>query len=295
MNGTYNSMNQKSICVFVHYSALTYIPYYVEVYVKELCLYFDEILVVANKREIKNAAIFDNLPVRIQLEKNEGYDFGMFYKGYKTLDIQNYHTLACINDSNALFGSLKPIFDWAASKPELDFWGVIDSDIDSEPAKNINHYHICSHFLVFNKRAIDLLDNFFHTLNINEIFSEKNIKKLKLRVIAEWEIGLTQFFSKQDINLETYFSYKPFAEYGSKKTNYSVMLDYYEESIKLGLPLLKKKIITSFKPRDYLGIYNPWVFLIYKHGTLTNLGKIVRNLRMIKINHAFSKISTFLK
>ena len=192
-------------CIFPHYFDLNYIPKYVCLYLKELSNYFDKIILVTNKRFLENRLEIESDKISILEVTNEGYDFGMFYKGYQIIKDQNFDAIACINDSNIIFGSLKPIFDWAENI-NVDFWGLIDANIKPNFSTHEVNFHLGSEFLVFNKRAISLLNSYFNQLNIEEIFNIKNPKLLKMRIINDWEIGVSQFFISNGLNCKAFIS-----------------------------------------------------------------------------------------
>lgn len=169
-------VTQKSLCVFIHYSKYPYIPLSVKIYVDEISKHFDQVILVTNQRSGEIDVSYNNKNISTVLVKNEGYDLGMFYKVVQTLDLSAYNQIACINDSNILFNQLLPVFDWSR-KLQKDFWGLIDSNQRPVFSTNQNNYHIQSHFIVFNQKAILKLPAFFETLNIQAIFDEKNTKK----------------------------------------------------------------------------------------------------------------------
>ena len=122
------NLTKKSLCVFIHFGNMEYIPKYVEIYINELSLYFDEVIFVMNRRRLNTYhLLLLNKNITLKLVKNEGYDFGMFYKAFQQIVHSQYDQIACINDSNVLFHKLTPIFEWDKSS-NLDFWGLIDSN-----------------------------------------------------------------------------------------------------------------------------------------------------------------------
>ncbi len=236
-----------------------------EIYVNELCNYFDKVLIVTNKRDILQPDFLPNIEI-LQVT-NEGYDFGMFYKGYQHISGQKYTQIACINDSNILFGSLKPVFDWANIQ-NCDFWGLADSENKPSYSTHPNNYHLQSHFLVFNQLCISYLDEYLNTLNINRIFETKKQKQVKKLVIDKWEIGLSQFFIGKGAKVGAYFSVKNLGEFSKAEKNMdklNITLDLYADIISAGIPIIKKKIITSIKPKYLFSKNENWQYLIKKN------------------------------
>lgn len=278
----------RSVCIFSHYYDLPSIPYYVLIYLKELTLYFDEIVLVTNHRTIDN---YLSLPenVKIRLVQNEGYDLGMFYKGFAGLDNSRYHTIACINDSNIVFGSLKFLFDWARrTKP--DFWGLIDADIKPSYSTHSNNYHIQSHFMVFNQKAIDLLTDYFHTIDIDSIVKIQDRKQLKQRVIHDWEIGLSQYLISKDVITKTYINHKEFTKKQNASVNVNSTLKLYKELIQSGIPMIKKKIITAIHPAVLFTSPN-WKDLIHQYADKTiDQKKLINELIHIRNRHYLKRM-----
>ena len=275
----------KTLCIFPHFSTESHIPYYVEVYVHELSRFFDEVLIVTNDREIDNEKVFDPAQIKILKVKNQGYDFGKFYKGFQHVDISAYSQIACINDSNILFGDLSTIFNWSKTI-KADMWGLVDANIRPSYATHADCYHLQSHFLVFNKAAIDLLPTFFSTLDLEAIFDGKDIKAIKRRVINDWEIGLSQFMLSKGLRLNAFIDHQNFTEQHQKPVNANIFLTLYPEVIAAGIPLLKKKVITSVKWRDLTAGKHTWQRLIKRYGSKNlDIKKLVKELKSIRNQH----------
>jgi len=251
---------KKSICIFTHFSELHHIPHYVQVYVNELSKYFDEVIVAANQRSFKNKQYGFNGNVTIQFFENQGYDLGLFYKVFQTIQLEKYKQIACVNDSNILFNKLQPIFDWG-SKSQSDFWGLIDSNEKPWFSTHQENYHIQSHFIVFNESAVKYLPHFFENIDIQHVLIEKDIKKLRRLVINRWEIGLSQFLLSKSLNCKSFINSHSFqTKYRSKEKNITHSL--YKELILEGYPLIKKKIILSKSWKSVFGIAENWEKLL---------------------------------
>jgi lipopolysaccharide biosynthesis protein len=277
-----SDMTKKSVCIFPHYYDLPSIPYYVRIYIKELENYFDEIVIVSNPREIENDDEVVSDKVRILFQNNEGYDYGKFLHAFHQLDLSLYHQVACINDSNIVFGELGFLFQWAEQvKP--DFWGLVGADIRPAYSTQEGDSHIQSHFLVFNEKAIPLLSEYVQTINLEEITKIKDIKAAKRKVINDWEIGLSRFLVKQDLKVAAYINH---ADY--EKTNQE---QFYAWMIKQGVPVIKKKIITSVKPRDLLAGKNSWQSLICNFRTsVCEKDRLIDELKGIRNRHILRKL-----
>ncbi len=274
---------QKRLCIFTHYSKYSYIPQYVRMYVNELSNYFDQVILVTNRRTINSDIHQLSQNITLLLVENEGYDLGMFYKAYQSIDPTDFCQIACINDSNILFNELKPIFNWG-EKHFHDFWGLVDSHEKPWFSTHQNNYHIQSHFVVFNQNAIDKLPAFFEELNMLDIFDEKDSLLLRKTVINNWEIGLTQFMMKQGLNYGSYIDSRSYSSLylSGKLTNVGHKL--YFELIQSGYPLIKKKIITKSNWKDSFHPGRHWKKMIRQYG---NQDWEIEDLidELVKINH----------
>ncbi len=257
--------SQKSLCVFSHYSQYKYIPKYVCIYIDELSRYFDEIILVTNQRTLTNGCDHSSQNVSTLFVKNEGYDLGMFYKAIQTIDIAEYNQIACINDSNILINELSPVVEWSKKTP-CDFWGIIDSSEKPWFSVHQNNYHIQSHFLVFNSKAIEKLPAFFAQLNIQDIFEEINSVKLRRKVIKDWEIGITQYLIKQDLISASYIDSRSFSLLYSSGKPMNVGHKLYAELIQSGYPLIKRKVITKSNWKDRFRRSENWEKLVRQYG-----------------------------
>ena len=258
-------IEQKSLCVFIHYCKDLQIPRYVSIYVNELSNYFDQVILVTNKRKLEKDIITPKTNSSTVFVKNEGYDLGMFYKVYQTIDSKQYRQIACINDSNILINELQQVFEWSKTSPS-DFWGIIDSYEKPWFSTHEDNYHIQSHFIVFNRRAIEQLPSFFDSLNIQQILEESDPVKLRQTVIDKWEIGLTRFMIKKGLLAGSYIdSHKYSLQFLSgKKTNVGHKL--YAELIQSGYPLIKKKVIMKSSWKDSFRSSLKWMKLIRQYG-----------------------------
>ncbi len=257
-------------------------------------------ILVTNERPIDKINYPDNSNISTLFVKNEGYDLGMFYKAFQTIDPKEYRQIACINDSNVLFNKLFPIFNWSKEQ-NTDFWGVIDSHQKPEFSTHQANYHIQSHFIVFNQKAISRLPDFFEALKIQDIFAETDAKKVRQTVINKWEIGLSQFLINQGLTCSSYVDSRAYSQKYLSGEPTNVSLKLYPELIRNGLPLLKIKVITKGKWKDIFRTKSYWKNLIRKYGNqeweieslLEELSLIKRdsgNQPLIKLKRKFNKL-----
>jgi lipopolysaccharide biosynthesis protein len=282
---------QKSLCVFVHFSNNPCIPLYVKIYVDEISKYFDQVILVTNERSAQAEASYKKLNISKVFVKNEGYDLGMFYKVFQSINPEDYSQIACINDSNILFNELLPIFNWS-KEHQSDFWGVIDSNQKPSFSTHKNNYHIQSHFIVFNRKAIQKLPEFFDSIIIQDIYDEKSSKSVRQEVIKKWEVGLSQYLINEGLTCKSYIDSQSYCQLylSGKSTNVSLKL--YPELIRSGFPLLKIKVITKGKWKDLFRTRSYWKNLIKKHGSQSwDIESLIKELSLIKLNSGNQPLS----
>lgn len=258
-------ISKKSLCVFVHFGKTEFVPLYVQIYANEISLYFDEVVFVTNNRAVSLYVSMLYSNISIKFVKNEGYDFGMFYKVFKSIDPSEYKQIACINDSNVLFNKLTSIFEWGQSM-NYDFWGLVDSREKPYFSTYLNNYHIQSHFFIFNEKAIRLLPEYFRSINIENLFNENDLTALKISVITHWEIGISQFMAHSGISMGSYICSKHYSNFYLRGKIRNVLIRLYPQLIRSGLPLIKKSIIYKPKMKHFWKIRASWKRLIRKHG-----------------------------
>lgn len=229
-------------CVFVHFGQQERLPKSDLRYILELSRHFSKIILVTNQREFQA----ENFPFQLELIKvrNEGYDFGMFYKVFKTLNWKELDRLALVNDSNILLGDLREVFR-KGENFEVNFWGLIDSNEKPWFSVHSDNYHLQSHFLVWEKGGLPILSDFFDQVNVEEIFAENNPKELRRKVINAWEIGLSQYFLSRNSIPNAIFRSKDISKKIRKKETINLTMKYPEVLLSLGYPLIKKKYIQK--------------------------------------------------
>lgn len=211
----------RSICFFSSYYTNENIPSYVKFYLEELTRHFTEIVFITNEKSIlpNDELFFKSKNIQVMLVKNEGYDFGMWYKAFQKYYPETYDRIGLVNDSCILFGKLDSFFQWM-EKENPDFCGYTDSYLIG--------YHIQSYFLIINKNAIAPTLKYFL---INGI--KADIKD----VIKTYEIGLSKYLMDEQVKVSSYFKIPLQAKYNA------TLLDA-KGLIKKGFPFVKKKIIT---------------------------------------------------
>jgi hypothetical protein len=239
-------LNQKkSLCIFILFSEKPHIPYYVRIFAAELSRYFDEVVLLTNNKALNSIPVLPN-NVTIKFQENRGYDFGRFYNYYKTITLGNYYRIACVNDSNVLINNLDNILKWENIVP-FDFWGLVDSYEKPWFSTSLENYHLQSHFLIFNQKSIDLLDDYFKSVNIVEILNESNQKILRRKVIDKWEIGLSQFMISRGLKIGHNIDSEKITKQFEIRIDSNISHTLYQELLAAGYPLIKKKVVFDVK------------------------------------------------
>jgi hypothetical protein len=147
----------------------------------------------------------------------------------------------------------------------FDFWGLLDSHEKPWFSTSLENYHLQSHFLIFNQKSIDLLDDYFNSVNIDEILNELNPKILRRLVIDKWEIGLSQFMMSRGLKIGHHIDSEEITKQFEIRINSNISHTLYQKLLAAGYPLIKKKVI--FEEKWKFGKSGPaWKKLIRKYG-----------------------------
>lgn len=276
----------KTLAVFIHFDGTNNIKPYVKYYIDKLLEIFDNVLVVTNLTEFNNSYFSTSMNVDIMSFRNTGYDFGMFFKALNSIDLTQYERIGFFNDSNILFKQLKDIFKLGL-KLKKDFWGITDSYEGLPDMDKKYTYHIQSHFLIFEKKAIDLILPFFESINFIELLNEKTVgRELRLKIIANCEIGLSQFYLKHNLDIGSVYSSLEFIpKYSSRNyTNTNIHIWLWKELIENKYPFIKKKIVINgfdpiYEPKSSLPSFLNWEKMVMNHSDIDALqNKILKML-----------------
>jgi lipopolysaccharide biosynthesis protein len=211
----------KSICFFASYYTTDNIPYYAQIYLKELKRHFSKVVLLSCvENPTQNDLNFcKKESIDYQFETNEGFDFGMWYKAFQRFDVAAFDTVALVNDSCILFKSLDEFINWSSSMPS-EAKGMTISEAVSK--------HIQSYFIVLNKNAITLTADYFEKHKILKTISE---------VIETYEIGLSRFLIENGVTISAFVDNNG---YKGEYSPYYYCIDYH---LSKNLPLIKKKIL----------------------------------------------------
>ncbi len=204
-------------------------PYYVKVYLTQLRKNFSKTILLSSKQLTKEDSEFLKLEnIEYQLEKNEGFDFGLWYKAFQKINVSDYDQIALVNDSCVLFRSLEPFMAWVA-KDKADVKGMTYSEAITP--------HIQSYFMILNKKAIGLTASYF---------KEHNLKTDINEVIKIYELGLNAYFTDNKLKLAAFVDNDG---YQGEFSPYYKCVDYH---LQKGIPVIKTKILFASYRKDEL-------------------------------------------
>lgn len=220
----------RSICFFASYFSGKTLPYYITVYLIELKKHFQEVVLLTSQKNlsIESIAFLKAENIRLQIEENEGYDFGLWYKAFQKNEIDTYDQIALVNDSCILFKPLNEFMKWSILNT-AHLQGITQSNAIAP--------HIQSYFLVINKKAIPLVKEYFEQ---NKLF--KNISD----VITVYEVGLSSFLISKGLSIDAFIDN---SGYKGEFSPYYYCVDYH---IINGIPVIKKKILFASYRKDEL-------------------------------------------
>lgn len=242
----------RSICLYSSYFNQSTIPYYVRFYLEMIAPYFSETLFITNDKELDEDSLnFLNINnIDVLKVKNEGWDFGMWYKAISKIDNSQYKQIALVNDSCVLFKKPTQFFHWL-SLSSADVCGITDS--------NAVHYHLQSYFLVFNHKAIPDMVAYFN--------KHKLLKDVK-EVIEIYEVGLSKLLSDKGLKLEACYSTKQYT--GEFSPTFYLADKLFNE----GIPMIKKKIL-------FYSYRKPELFTLARMNFNIDAGYYIKLIRQI--------------
>lgn len=220
----------KSVCFFASYFNGKKLPYYLKVYIKELKKHFSEVVLLCSQNELEVSEIeFLKLEnIQLIVEKNEGFDFGLWYKAFQKYDMNSFDQVALVNDSCILFKPLDKFINWSISS-SADLKGMTQSYAIAP--------HVQSYFLVLNKRAIKYTADYF---------SQNKILRDIFEVINTYEVGLSTYLISKGLKIDSFIDNNG---YKGEFSPYYFCIDY---QLSKGISLIKKKILFSSYRKDEL-------------------------------------------
>jgi len=233
-------MTKASVCLYSSYVAGSDIPYYVRFYLENLIPHFSRTIYITNERSLNADAtrFLNHSNIELMFVANEGYDFGMWYKGLAKLQSEQtnrleevYEYVGLINDSCILFKDLNTDFERILASG-AGYSGMVISDRYAT--------HMQSFFLVVRGNAISIMVKYFTRQGLIREYRD---------VIQVYEIGLTQEMIRNSVQLFSLYN-NATRDY-KKNPSFALVSDL----IKDGMPLIKKKIVF----RNYRGLEYYWV------------------------------------
>lgn len=220
----------KSICFFASYFQGTDLPYYVRVYLHELRKHFSSVVLLATEADLSKESLqfLVNENILFSPQKNEGFDFGLWYKAFQLHESAKYDKIALVNDSCILFKPLDDFMKWS----ELD-----KADVQGMTFSDAIAPHLQSYFLVINQAAISATLEYFEK---NKVLSDIS------DVIRIYEVGLCTFLLSRGLKLSSFIDNNG---YKGEFSPYYYCIDYHLTN---GIPLIKKKILFSSYRKDEL-------------------------------------------
>ncbi|WP_179374551.1 hypothetical protein [Winogradskyella wichelsiae] len=227
-----NANNQLpvDVCIISCYFKGNIIPKYLKQYILELSKYCSEIiLVTTNKTFLKsfNRSLFKLNSLNVLFVKNEGYDFGMWYKAMQNINLESYNSILLTNDSCVLVNPFKPFFDWY-SQQKSEYIGLVSS--------NENTYHYQSYFHVFKGNSIKWLYNKFEKEGLKDTYQD---------VVNDYELCMFSYLSANSIAASVMF------DEGSK-INLNPMFFSIDSLLNNNIPIVKRQLVFGFKRKNDL-------------------------------------------
>ena len=219
-----------NISIFVHWSKNNELDCDTLNYLKELKLVSEIVLFVSNSRLAeKEKRRLEELAVCFIQRENRGYDFWGWREGIFTLKerLKTAQNLILCNSSCFLaFNTISNVLTKMDDKADL--WGITAFKNKTTP------YHLQSYFLVFKKSLLSQWSDFI------TFWEELPELETWSAAVTLGELRLTNNYNKLG------YECRPLIDpctLPSEDVNPSVF--YAEELLKLGSPLLKKKIFTE--------------------------------------------------
>ena len=231
---------KSSICLYSSYVSGDGIPYYVRCYLEQLRPHFVRIIYLTNERNLQQEALLYLATNNIELlqVRNEGYDFGMWFKAIQKLELElgqplyeSFSKVGLVNDSCILFKDLNGECQ-AIENSSASYHGMVIYDRYAT--------HLQSFFLVIRNEAVKIMTDYFHRNGIVTDYRQ---------VIQQYEIGLTQEMIRSGIEIHSLYNNQNRSYH--KNPSFALVRELIEE----GMPLIKKKIVF----RNYRGLEYYWV------------------------------------
>lgn len=189
-----NNYYKMRACFFAHYDQDGIIDDYVVHYIRELKKVCNDIIFASvSNISTEEQKKLDGLVKTFINRKNEGYDFGSWRDGIKSIGFENlsqYTEIVLANDS--CYGpvyDIEKMFAKMDQTNDLDAWSIT---ISYQATK-----HMQSYFLVLRK-------NVFQQQFFIDFFKNIGHRNHKIDYITEFEVGLSKLIIKNQCKIEAY-------------------------------------------------------------------------------------------
>jgi len=220
----------KSLCLFASYFTSRDLPYYIEVYLKELRKHYGEVILLSSQENLSDVScdFLKREGISLIFQVNAGFDFGQWHRAFQKVDIESYDRIILVNDSCVLFSPLTDFIKWSDAN-KSDFQGMTCSEAIAP--------HLQSYFLVINKRAIQPVRDYLNQNGLLQTISE---------VIRVYEVGMSTFLLNKGLTMAA------FVDNNGYKGEFSPYYHCLPYHLKKGIPLIKVKILFSSYRKDEL-------------------------------------------
>jgi lipopolysaccharide biosynthesis protein len=212
------------LCLFSSYFKGNVIPDDVKIYLNELSSYTSEIIFITTFKPFIYLLnpILKKQKIKVMFVKNEGFDFGMWYKALNKLKNYNYQSILFANDSCVLINPLADFFNWS-NEQNAQFLGLISS--------GEKVYHVQSFFFILKNEAIDIFYN---------LLKSKGLATSYYDAIKKYELVLSSFFKDAGVRTVVY------KDYGTE-SELNPMFFKIRALLETNFPLIKKQLILGFR------------------------------------------------
>ena len=213
------------VCIISCYFKGTIIPDYLKKYILELSTYCSKVIIVTTNKvllNLFNRSLFKQNNLEVFFVKNEGYDFGMWYKVLKNMDIHSFDSLLLTNDSCVLINPLDNFASWYL-KQDAEYIGLVSS--------NESIYHYQSYFHIFKGKAIEVLMTKFNKEGFKSNYQE---------VVNKYELDMLTYLSSRNVKSNVLFD-------EGKKTDLNPMFFCVDRLLEHKIPIVKRQLIFGFK------------------------------------------------
>lgn len=234
----------ETLCLFATYQPPKddFIDPQNSLYITTLAKSFDIVVVLTNTRD---AEIRHNFPsnVRVVTMENLCYDFGLWFRFLRNLDVSSIQRIALVNDSCTL---LRPTqLTHILQNTHAPFWGMTDSH-------ECGVHHVQSFFLVFENAGIHTLMEFVRDSDI-----ETYVGKSKSHIVGGFEIGLSKFMASKGVPLNAAFAYRNVFHTQSRWNTFAHNSPHgmWDRLLIAGMPILKRGRLHFEEEEEFIASF----------------------------------------